>query len=91
MTDDSRADFKVIPLDDDSRCVAAHYNVNASPEVLSPEFLNQLGRIGPGADTARRQEVGRIQLRNGDEIRVEGLPQENDPAAFDYVEILPQR
>jgi hypothetical protein len=32
-----------------------------------------------------------IALRPGDEIRVEGVPDNTDHAAFDYVEILPDQ
>jgi alpha-glucuronidase len=42
-----------------------------------------------GADTSVRRRIPGLALRPGDEIRVEGLPDGQEPAAFDYVEILP--
>ena len=41
-----------------------------------------------GASSVRRVISG-IALRPGDEIRIEGAPDAGDPAALDYVEILP--
>jgi alpha-glucuronidase len=42
-----------------------------------------------GSSSARRVVSG-IALRPGDEIRVEGIPDGEDPAALDYVEIHPE-
>jgi len=41
-----------------------------------------------GSSSVRRVIPG-IALRPGDEIRIEGVPDGGDPAALDYVEILP--
>ena len=41
-----------------------------------------------GSSSVRRIIRG-IALRPGDEIRIEGVPEGGDPAALDYVEILP--
>jgi alpha-glucuronidase len=42
-----------------------------------------------GSSSARRLVRG-IALRPGDEIRVEGIPDGGEPAAIDYIEILPE-
>jgi alpha-glucuronidase len=39
--------------------------------------------------TSARRTVGGIALRAGDSIRVEGMPDGGETAAFDYIEILP--
>jgi len=39
--------------------------------------------------TARGSEGSGIQLKSGDVLRVEGLPDKSDPAALDYIEIEP--
>jgi len=33
--------------------------------------------------------ISMLSLRAGDEIRIEGIPDGSDPAALDYVEIVP--
>jgi len=43
-----------------------------------------------GASSTRRVVPG-IELRPGDEIRVEGTPQAPETAALDYIEIVPDR
>jgi alpha-glucuronidase len=43
------------------------------------------------ASSSSRRTVQGVALRPGDEIRIEGLPDRNDPAAVDYIEILPIR
>ena len=40
-----------------------------------------------GSSSSRRQVTG-IALRPGDEIRIEGVPDQAEPAALDYIEIV---
>ena len=40
------------------------------------------------ASSSVRREIRGIALRKGDRIRIEGVPDGNDPAAVDYLEIL---
>ncbi len=42
-----------------------------------------------GGDTSTRRRIPGLALRPGDQIRIEGLPDGQERAAFDYVEILP--
>ena len=42
-----------------------------------------------GADTSTRRQIEGVALRPGDLIRIEGIPDGNEHAALDYVEILP--
>jgi alpha-glucuronidase len=41
--------------------------------------------------SSTRRQIPGVALRRGDEIRVEGVPNGSEPAALDYVEILPER
>ena len=38
-------------------------------------------------DNSTRHTVNNIELKQGDVLRVEGIPDGNDPAALDYVEL----
>ena len=42
-------------------------------------------------DTSTRRQIGLLALRPGDEIRIEGTPDGQERAAFDYVAIDPSR
>jgi alpha-glucuronidase len=42
-----------------------------------------------GGDTSTRRRIPGLALRPGDQVHIEGLPDADEPAAFDYVEILP--
>lgn len=44
-----------------------------------------------GGDSSTRRRIRNISLRNGDEIRIEGIPNGGEFAGLDYVEILPDR
>ncbi|MDE3195891.1 MAG: glucosiduronase, partial [Acidobacteriota bacterium] len=41
------------------------------------------------SSSSTRREIPGIALRKGDEIRIEGIPDKGEPAAFDYVEVVP--
>ena len=41
------------------------------------------------SSTSTRRALSGIALRPGDRIRLEGVPDAGEAAAFDYVEILP--
>jgi hypothetical protein len=43
----------------------------------------------PHGDNSTRHIVENVPLKPGDTIRVEGTPDASDPAAFDYIEVLP--
>ena len=43
----------------------------------------------PHGDNSTRHIVSDVPLKPGDTIRLEGAPDASDPAAFDYIEILP--
>ncbi|HVH86808.1 MAG TPA: alpha-glucuronidase family glycosyl hydrolase [Terriglobales bacterium] len=41
----------------------------------------------PGGDSSTRRRITGINFHQGDVIRIEGTPDQNDPAALDYIEI----
>jgi len=43
----------------------------------------------PSADSSVRRRIRGLTLRSGEEIRIEGMPNQGDPAALDYIEIMP--
>lgn len=42
-----------------------------------------------GADAATRRTISNLSLRPGDQIRIEGLPDADESAGLDYIEIIP--
>jgi alpha-glucuronidase len=49
----------------------------------------QLPTPHPHGDNSTRHVIHNVELKPGDLIRIMGTPDENDPAALDYVEITP--
>ncbi len=43
----------------------------------------------PNGDNSTRSTARSVELKPGDVIRIEGTPEGSDPAALDYVEVLP--
>jgi alpha-glucuronidase len=43
----------------------------------------------PNGDNSTRQTIPAVDLKPGDTIRIEGTPDGQDPAALDYIEVLP--
>jgi alpha-glucuronidase len=43
-----------------------------------------------GGDSSTRRWIRGVALRPGDEIRIEGIRDQDDPAAIDYVELTPE-
>ena len=43
----------------------------------------------PGADASVRRRIPNLDLHASDHIRIEGTPDRDEPAALDYVELLP--
>jgi len=51
---------------------------------------DHLPTLKAGGDSSTRHRIVNIALRPGDEVRIEGIPDQEERAAFDYVEIHPQ-
>jgi alpha-glucuronidase len=45
----------------------------------------------PNGDSSTRRWIGPLMLQTGDDIRIEGVPDREERAPFDYVEIHPPR
>jgi alpha-glucuronidase len=43
----------------------------------------------PNGDNSTRRTVNSVELHPGDALRIEAIPGKHDPAALDYIEILP--
>jgi alpha-glucuronidase len=44
----------------------------------------------PNGDSSSRRQIPGLALHPGDEVRIEGLPDEGERAPLDYVEIYPE-
>jgi alpha-glucuronidase len=45
----------------------------------------------PHGDNSIRRTIRNVELKQGDVLRVEGIPDGADPAALDYIEVTPTR
>jgi alpha-glucuronidase len=43
----------------------------------------------PNGDNSTRRTIHNVELKPGDKIRIEGIPDGTDPAALDYIEVIP--
>jgi len=43
------------------------------------------------ASASTRRAINGIQLRRGDQVRIEGIPDEGEQAPLDYIEIQPEK
>jgi alpha-glucuronidase len=69
----------------------AHFQLRVGAQLIdewAADARNPARRINSSSST-RRRTTG-IALRPGDEIILRGMPGTNDPAAVDYLEIIPQ-
>jgi alpha-glucuronidase len=57
-------------------------------EWTANEQLPRANKIG--GDSSIRRVIKGLALRAGDEIRIEGIPDGQEPAPLDYIEIIPQ-
>ncbi|HKQ87120.1 MAG TPA: alpha-glucuronidase family glycosyl hydrolase, partial [Candidatus Acidoferrales bacterium] len=68
---------------------AAKYRVLAGEQIVDQWTANDhFPSRKIGGDTSIRRRIPGLALRPGDQIRIEGLPDGEEHAAFDYVEIL---
>jgi alpha-glucuronidase len=68
----------------------AHFtlNVNGKP-IASWTADAQLPSNRPNGDNSTRFTAHDVTLKTGDSISVEGTPDKDDPAALDYIQVLP--
>jgi alpha-glucuronidase len=68
---------------------AAKYRVLVNSQVVDAWTADdRLPSTKIGGDTSTRRRIPGLALRPGDQIHIEGLPDGQEPGAFDYVEIL---
>jgi alpha-glucuronidase len=51
---------------------------------------DQLPAMKIGADSSTRRRINGLELRPGEQIRIEGIPDRDEHAALDYVELKPE-
>lgn len=69
---------------------AAHFRVFAGEQVVDQWSADDhLPSARIGGDTSTRRRIPGLALRPGDEIRIEGVPDGQETAALDYLEIFP--
>jgi alpha-glucuronidase len=44
-----------------------------------------------GGDSSTRRRIHNITLRTGDQVRIEGIPDGEEKAGLDYIEIFPEQ
>jgi alpha-glucuronidase len=68
----------------------AHFtlSVNSQP-AASWDADATLPSRRPNGDNSTRRTIQNVELKFGDIIRVEGVPEKGDPAALDYAEVTP--
>ncbi|HUN95948.1 MAG TPA: hypothetical protein VMU69_06870, partial [Bradyrhizobium sp.] len=83
-------DFRIIIQYFDLKNGAAKFGLKlGQTEVGSWKSDDDLPGNRIDADTSTRHVIARLHLTAGEEIRVEGIPDNQDRAAFDYMEIDP--
>jgi hypothetical protein len=67
----------------------AHYRVWVGAQLIDEWAADlRLPSVRLDSTTSTRRTIPGIALRPGDEIRIEGVPNEDEIAALDYMEIL---
>lgn len=70
----------------------AQFKLYRGEQLLSSwPAADNLPATAPNGDSSTRHKVTGVTLQTGDSIRIEGVPDGGDRAAFDYVEIEPTR
>jgi alpha-glucuronidase len=74
----------------DQRNGASHYRVFVGDQQVDDWIANDhLPTTKLDGTSSKRRTISGIALRPGDVIRIEGVPDAGEPAALDYVEIVP--
>src|SRR5579863_7787943 len=84
------ANYTIAILYFDQKNGESKFRVLLNGKVIDHWTANdQLPATKIGADAATRRDIVNLTLHPGDEIRIEGIPDRDEPAAFDYIEITP--
>ena len=69
---------------------AAHFTLTVNGQPIATWTANaNLPSREPHGDNSTRYTARGVELKPGDVLRVEGVPDKGDPAALDYVEVVP--
>ena len=70
----------------------AHYRAWLNGQAIDEWVADlKLPSVRLDSTTSTRRQISGIALRPGDEIRIEGMPDSGEPAALDYLEIVPEK
>ena len=71
---------------------AAHFTLtlNGKPATIWAADAT-LPSTRPHGDNSIRRSISAMELKPGDLLRIEGTPDGTDPAAFDYIEVMPAK
>jgi alpha-glucuronidase len=86
----TEGNYALVILYFDQRNGASKFRVFLNDKVISHWTADdQLPATKIGADAATRRTIPNLHLRPGDRIRIEGVPDADEPAGLDYIEIIP--
>jgi alpha-glucuronidase len=86
----AEGNYAVTILYFDQKDGTSKFRVFVNDKIVSHWLANdQLPATKIGADAATRRTISNLHLRPGDQIRIEGVPDSDEPAALDYIEIVP--
>jgi alpha-glucuronidase len=68
----------------------SHFRVFLNDQLIDQWTADDhLPATKPGADASVRRRIPNLELREGDQVRIEGNPDHDEPAALDYIELIP--
>ena len=87
----TEGNYALVVLYFDQKNGASKFRVFVNNKVIAHWTADdQLPATKIGADAATRRTIPNLHLRPGDQIRIEGIPDADEPAGLDYIEIIPQ-
>jgi alpha-glucuronidase len=86
----TEGNYALVILYFDQKNGASKFRVMVNDKVIAHWTAdNTLPATKIGADAATRRTIPNLHLRPGDQIRIEGVPDADEPAGLDYIEIIP--
>jgi alpha-glucuronidase len=86
----AEGNYSLVILYFDQKNGASKFRVLINDKLLTHWAADaQLPATKIGADAATRRTIPNLHLRPGDQIQIEGVPAADEPAALDYIEIIP--
>jgi alpha-glucuronidase len=86
----TEGNYALVVLYFDQKNGASKFRVFVNDKVIAHWTADdQLPATKIGADAATRRTISNLHLHPGDQIRIEGVPDAEEPAGLDYIEIVP--